>query len=501
MFQALLPSIVLTMFQGCLAVRGYAAFVRIDASAICQPDLGCTSNDPPFNNTNKLPEPSSVIRTKFLLYTRSNQIEAQILMAGDAGRLRSSNFITTRPTRFIIHGFLQHGQVKWIKDMADEFLKKEDCNVIAVDWGDGAWLPYTQAVANTRIVGNEIASLINFLDQGEETLFQRIHLIGHSLGAHVAGYVGQRIHGIGRITGLDPAAPNFVDTDPLVRLDHTDAGFVDIIHTDDSEFDYVSGYGMFDPVGHVDFYPNGGKYQPGCSEKTVSNLMYTAYYKGLENAEDILSCSHSRAISLFIESINSECHFTAFRCPSLEDLDRNEGNCMRCEPNGCPKLGFLADQSLARGSFYLRTRPDDPYCGYYQHVTVQFGDTMSPANGRLKVQLVAPGRPSGFFEINSGDMNFQAGQERHFLYDDIYPLTEIGEVRVTFTRTRGIFWWLRYSYTPASVSIRHVTVTSIQTGETAYFCGYDRQITSGSTVNLRKRNRLEKCVPGGRGSI
>lgn len=66
------------------------------------------------------------------------------------------------------------------------------------------------------------------------------HLIGFSLGAHVAGFAGKRVQEgakknmVGRITGLDPANPWFNYDSPKVRLDRSDAKFVDVIHTDTS---------------------------------------------------------------------------------------------------------------------------------------------------------------------------------------------------------------------------------------------------------------------------
>lgn len=60
-----------------------------------------------------------------------------------------------------------------------------------------------------------------------------MHLIGHSLGAHTAGYAGEKLGGnIGRITGLDPAEPYFQGMPSHLRLDYTDARLVDVIHTD-----------------------------------------------------------------------------------------------------------------------------------------------------------------------------------------------------------------------------------------------------------------------------
>ena len=78
---------------------------------------------------------------------------------------------------------------------------------------------------------------------------------------------------ISRITGLDPSGPNFHGQPASERLDKTDAKFVEVIHT------AGKWVGTDDVVGHVDFFPNGGRaHQPGC--------------EGQESVD--LTCSHLR---------------------------------------------------------------------------------------------------------------------------------------------------------------------------------------------------------------
>lgn len=47
--------------------------------------------------------------------------------------------------------------------MRNELLKHANYNVIVVDWAGGSLPLYTQATANTRLVGLEIAHLIKHL--------------------------------------------------------------------------------------------------------------------------------------------------------------------------------------------------------------------------------------------------------------------------------------------------------------------------------------------------
>ena len=83
----------------------------------------------------------------------------------------------------------------------------------------------------------------------------------------------------------------------------------------------------------------------------------------LLDAEDFLSCSHSRSIFLFLESINSPCPLYGHPCHDMASLETNEGNCMDCGSGGCPLMGYNADQTNARGKYYPKARATKPYCG------------------------------------------------------------------------------------------------------------------------------------------
>lgn len=141
-----------------------------------------------------------------------------------------------------------------------------------------------------------------------------------------------------KIVGLDPALPLFSYDDVENRLADTDASYVEVIYTCAGMLSFT------EPIGHSNFYPNGGKKQPGCGWDMIGK------------------CAHGRAYEFYIESIYTS-HFIAFQCDSLKNLQK--GNCtivnQVLQMAGEPGIKKLKDNQK-NGIFYLRTN-DKPRFG------------------------------------------------------------------------------------------------------------------------------------------
>merc|ERR1712018_178475 len=241
----------------------------------------------------------NITDVRLLLWTRKSPLKYNYLYIGDTVSLSTCGFDRSKETKILIHGFSDQGLTGWVKNFKKFYLDRGDYNIISVDWGLLAKSPwYTTAAKNSKQVGKLVASLITFL-VSEGATYESFHVLGASLGAHVAGYVGYFCKGqIGRITGLDPSGPLFHSVHESERLSKHDALFVDIIHT------AGKWVGNSDSNGHVDFYPNEGLApQPGC--------------EGRESLD--LSCSHRKAWQMYMESIQKEKpKFFAIECTDAQ---------------------------------------------------------------------------------------------------------------------------------------------------------------------------------------
>lgn len=317
------------------------------------PPIGCFSNQPPFDNVRQLPQSPDFINVH---YSISSQDETTVV-----SWRQTDIFLSTfelRPgikTVFIIHGFLGKVQDSWVQNMTRAILDAHGgaVNVIAVDWSRGSSVHYSQSVSNIRVASAIVARFIQELIAfGTDPA--SVHLIGFSLGAHLAGAVGQRVAGIGRITGLDPAARKLENSSPKVRLDPTDAEFVDVIHTDGAQ---PFGFGSTQPMGLVDLYANGGLLQPGCSDNTFVDFVNSIFFGKSK-------CSHCRARDLFMETVRStSCTMMAGRCSSVDSITR--GKCSGCRQGDllCVPVGYHAELSKTmKGLYSFRTDAASPYC-------------------------------------------------------------------------------------------------------------------------------------------
>ncbi|GFR15536.1 lipase member H [Trichonephila clavata] len=350
--------------------------------------------------------------------------------------------------------------------MIRELLTSDDFNVISVDWRLGASQSYPQAVANTRALGLVVADFLDYLQRKYRIPPSDIHIIGYNLGAHAAGYVGEQIPRIGRITGLDPAGPYFEDTDPKVRLDPSDALFVDVIHTDSPPAAQVAG--MLQPAGHLDFYPTPGWRRTGCSL--------------LDGIKSFRRCKSVHAPELFTESINMDCPFYGYFCDSYANFssgqcDKGCGSDMsRCAPMGYKSEEWLRFTTSEPVTMFLETGLDEPYCRYHYHVNVLLSSKEElrrhrNETGLLFLRITGTRGRTALLQATPKPVVFTRGNALEFLMSS----GNLGRLlRV------DVLWTPLHPHPPSDepfISIHSIRLTNLETTYREVFCGSDDEIT------------------------
>lgn len=466
----------------------------------CFKELGCFKTGGRFFNMiyrpfNLFPEEREHIDTRFIFYSRENAKRGELLMWSSTPKevARSTTFKARRPTKILVHGWIDTVFfAAWLMKMMHAFLMVGDYNVIIVDWQGGNSLPYAQATANTRVVGAEIALLVKKLEKAFGAKRDTFHILGHSLGAHVAGYAGERLPGLGRITGLDPADPYFQHMPKEVRLDATDARLVDVVHTDGaSVFDIyrAEGLGMYQPAGHLDFYPNGGIKMPGCP---TSSPVWTALTKGVVDAARTAVCNHERAVRFFLDTITErECTSLAFACTSFDAF--RKGHCTDCGYKGrlCARMGMYADgwkpADNTSVQMYLHTMDSAPFCAFPFFVSVVLWRREQIFATGYFVLILDGTKGRAEIEINDEPLRLYGAVKNKFV---VKTRTNIGDLEgASFRYTSSQFFFFQ-----TNMMLRHVDVLPMNEPLKTFerrkkkkrFCYYDKRgIPSGDEVELK----------------
>uniref|UniRef100_A0A672L759 Lipase, hepatic b n=1 Tax=Sinocyclocheilus grahami TaxID=75366 RepID=A0A672L759_SINGR len=266
-------------------------------------------------NQTLTPPVKTVLKSSFHLYHEGSVFEETCAVVPFRSEtLHRCAYNRSDPLVLIIHGWTMNGRMEpWIFDLASALkVRLEWVNVLISDWRKLALQPYPVAAKNSRQVGRDVAALLKWLEEVAQLSMDDVHLIGYSLGAHVAGFAGSHFRGlrkVGRITGLDPAGPYFEGLPAFDRLSPDDAQFVDAVHTFTGS-SIVPGMGIKQSVAHVDFYPNGGSFQPGCEMLDIYSNVFQYGLQGtagqnMDTFDKINLCGCYKSITVTTENVQS----------------------------------------------------------------------------------------------------------------------------------------------------------------------------------------------------
>ncbi|KAH8261502.1 hypothetical protein KR044_010352, partial [Drosophila immigrans] len=259
----------------------------------------------------------------YLLYTRRNPQTPQRIRPEVESLLRSS-FYAPESIVLLLPSWRSNNSAEQLSKLAAALLEREACNVFALD--------STEAQSESQLVSS-VSNVISLLHQQFDVPLTHQQLVGFAEGAHLAGAAAEQVQQqlgkrFSHIVALDPSGDGVELTH---QLSAQDAVYVEVLHTNGN------GLGTMQPLGHVDYYPNGGQQQPGC---------------------DSDACAHERALDLAVEMWSPANNFFCAHCGAVEHMSAQ--NCRWSSLRMGVKDTDGGRQGAA-GIYFLETKSQRPF--------------------------------------------------------------------------------------------------------------------------------------------
>ncbi|XP_071050610.1 pancreatic triacylglycerol lipase-like isoform X2 [Onthophagus taurus] len=157
--------------------------------------------------------------------------------------------------KILIHGWGGDNETFWYSPMRSAYVKK-GFNVVLVDWSLEAQTNFNNAVNKIPFIAEVITQFV--IELSKTIVIEQFHLIGHCLGAHIAGVVDSGLNGMG--------------------LNRT--------------------------IGQINFFPNGGiASQPGCLRFPCSHNRAALYFQESITSKNFIA----RKCDNFLHYTNKKC--------------------------------------------------------------------------------------------------------------------------------------------------------------------------------------------------
>lgn len=274
--------------------------------------------------TSSLTEVNSSEDVEFRLYSINNIDEDYLNITPES--LGNFNYNKEYNYIFLLHGFGENSfNNDWYPRTIKKFLMKKDFVVVAAGYQNILKDNYNKSIDMIPEIGQRVAEIMIAMSKTKQISSEKFELIGYALGSHIAGSSGRYFtkntnQKIKRIYAMDP---DVIGEDNKNNLQESDATQVVVMHT--------SKQGIQKPIGHVDFYPNGGLSHQQCQQHLpLDDRKMGLYY--------------------FICSIIKDCRMYGTKCDNI-DLYKT----YKCAGHPQAKMGYGIDDDVEPGKYYLFT--------------------------------------------------------------------------------------------------------------------------------------------------